>query len=140
MITYSCSMPNQGSSSRRASNIFFAKYLKLVLPGIFKSRSDYVSHKTSTCGAPLKGSVMTLIGFRNTSELSPVACFVLDPSKFHGDGKSSTVLIPGQLWIVLVFPRSSFSPPNQIYSAITIPLTFGAGPGLDLGPYPSILS
>jgi len=79
----------------------------------------------------LNGSVTTLTGFKNTSELSPVACFVLEPSKFQGEGKSSIVLIPGQLWIVFVLPRSSHSPPNQIYSAITIPLSFGAGPGLD---------
>ena len=43
---------------------------------------------TITLGAPRIGSGMVSTGFRTTSELSPVACWVLDPSNPHIGGAS----------------------------------------------------
>lgn len=80
MIQYSCSIPNHGFSSTQASKILEANYLKLVLLGFVRAKSFYVSHKTIICGAPLNGSLKILTGLTNISELSPVACLVLEPS------------------------------------------------------------
>jgi len=52
----------------------------LVRLGLVSSKSSYVSHMTRMCGAPRKGSLKILMGFRNTSEFEPDACFVLEPS------------------------------------------------------------
>jgi len=46
-----------------------------------------------TCGAPRNGSGTNLTGLRKTSELSPEACLVEEPSKFHGDGSWSMLVM-----------------------------------------------
>ena len=65
------------------------------------------------CASP---SEAALEGRQHTSESSPGACSVEEPSKFQ-IGRSSTDL--GGASSVLVLQRSSPLPPTQMYSAIT---------------------
>src|SRR5947208_7998652 len=76
---YSCSSPNQVScltyfsaTSRQAAR---------VLDGCGSPLTRKTSAITSLCGSPLIGSSHTKTGFSTQSERSPVACWVLDPSK-----------------------------------------------------------
>jgi len=74
-------MPNHGSSLGAAANTCAARWRVLV--GMALPLGVLQSHSTSTCGAPRNGSVHTARGLMITSESSPGACPVEDPSKFQ---------------------------------------------------------
>jgi len=72
----------------------------------------------------LNGSGHLKTGFNKTSELSVVAYFVDEPSKFQ-TGKSSSFVTFS--WMTFVFPLTSWpSPPIQMYSRMVM---FGLSEG-----------
>src|SRR3954469_12107352 len=83
---YSCSMPNQVScflyfsaTSRHAARVF---------DGCGSPLTRYTSHRTSLLSPPRSGSAQVKTGLSTQSDRSPVACWVLDPSKPQIGGSS----------------------------------------------------
>ena len=116
----SCSKPNQGISSSVPANCFSAIARELVGSG--SPEGVYVSHMTRILSTPSdrgrNGSRKIRQGLKITSESSPGACPVEDPSKFHlgsvsTDAARSTVKVRV---FDLQFPTAS----TQTYSANTL--------------------
>src|ERR1035441_7121835 len=79
MKVYSCSMPNHDSNAA----YFFAvsAHAARVFEGCGVMSVSSTSHITSLSLGPRNGSLHTKTGRSTQSELSPVAWFVLEPSK-----------------------------------------------------------
>ena len=108
---YSCSMPNHVSNDE----CFFAisTFARRVLVGCGCPLTSMTSQSTSLSSPPRIGSGTTNTGSRTQSDLSPVACCVLDPSKPQIGGFSP-------FGTIFVFERSfcvGKVPSIQMYSA-----------------------
>src|SRR6266850_847699 len=108
---YSCSMPNQVSYDeyRRAMSLFARR----MFVGCGAPLTSMTSQRTSLLSPPRIGSGHVNTGWRTQSERSPVACWVLDPSKPQMGGFSP-------VGTSLVFDRSfcvGCVPSIQMYSA-----------------------
>ncbi len=116
-MVYSCSMPNRGAWSPYFSRAATASDRVLVGWG---ERSLVIrhSHITRMSSPPRIGSGHWNTGCNTTSELSPLACPVLEPSKPQMPGFSPSARI-------LVFDRISAVgtvPSIHMYSALYVTL------------------
>ena len=108
---YSCSKPNIGSNSAKFSAAASHAALVFVVCGVMSTFNT--SHITKMLSPPLIGSWNVETGLRTQSELSPVACSVLEPSKPHIGGSVPFSII----FVLLLNLLVGVFPSIHIYSA-----------------------